>query len=624
MLTNPVSQPIVILGAEPRVVVTIARSLHRCHIPVIVVGLSAEEANPVSNAIRQFVHLPHHREDRDRFLAELSHLIQTERCSMLMLSNDTGLSVAVDHYEALNPLLHVGCPPPAIARQVLNKDQTLQVAQECGIAIPTTYAVFDQAHIEALRAKMKFPIVAKQRSKTDIGRHSFKVRYFQSFEALSAAFAADQHFGSQVVLQEYCPGDGVGLGVLMKHGEPVAMFQHRRLKELPYTGGVGVTAISEPLDPWLATQAVTLLRALHWNGVAMVEFRQDLTSGRAVLMEVNGRYWGTLSLAVQAGVDFPLYEWQLAHGMVPTVPSQYAVGVKWRWTPGDLIRLHGILLDQGHDHLPRPSRWKEAWRFVLDSGPSTRSALWSIADPQPACSELFRTFKRLFMADLKQVITSLVPSKLLDSIRFYRNLHPRVRAIYLKVKFRHTLGLRRTLGWRIPTEIQSVLFICKGNIIRSPMAAALLRQHLPEASRGALTVLSAGLHTKPDSAADKRAVEVAKEFGISLDTHRTQQLSHALVQRADVIFVMDYLNEATLLASYPNVRRKVFLLGACPTRLASRSMEISDPHKGTEADIRQCYQTLEGCISSWIKELALQSRLIPRHREADCSSGRTA
>ena len=152
------------------------------------------------------------------------------------------------------------------------------------------------------------------------------------------------------------------------------------------------------------------------------------------------------------------------------------------------------------------------------------------------------------------------------------------------------------------------------------MAAALLRQHLPEASRGALTVTSAGLHTNPDSAADTRAIEVAKEFGISLDTHRTQQLSHALVQRADVIFVMDYLNEATLLASYPNVRRKVFLLGACPTRMASRSMEISDPHEGTEADIRQCYQTLERCISSLIKE----SCLIPRHREADCSSGRTA
>ena len=624
MLTNPVTQPVVILGAEPRVVVTIARSLYRCHIPVIVVGLSAIEAKPVSQAIRHFVHLPHHREDRDRFLAELSHLIQTERCSMLMLSNDTGLTVAVDHYEALTTLLHVGCPPPCIARQVLNKDQTLQVAQECGIAIPTTYAVCERAHIESLRGEIKFPIIAKQRSKTDLERHTFKVRYFQSFEELSRAFAADEQFGSRVLVQEYCPGEGVGLGILMKHGEPVAMFQHRRLKELPYTGGVGVGAVSEPLDPLLASQSITLLRALHWEGIAMVEFRQDSATGRAVLMEVNGRYWGTLSLAVQAGVNFPLYDWQLAHGQIPIVPKQYAIGMNWRWMAGDLIRLHGIVLEQGHGDARRPSCWKEAWRFVLDSGPSTRSALWSIADPLPTFSELFRTLKYLLLADVKEVIISLVPSKLLDSIRFYRNLHPRVRAFYLKVKFMHTIGLRRALGRRVPTGIQSILFVCKGNIIRSPMAAALLRRHLPEASSGALTVASAGLHTKPGSGADRRAVEVAKEFGISLDTHRAQQLSYELVQRADVIFVMDYLNQATLLASYPDVRRKVFLLGACPTPVASRSMEISDPHEGTEADIRQCYQTLERCISSLVRELALRPCSSLGHREADCSSGRMA
>jgi len=622
MLTIPLTQPVVILGDEPRVIVTIARSLHRCHIPVIVVGLSAEEAKPVSKAIRHFVHLPHHREDRDRFLAELSHMIQSERCSMLMLSNDTGLTVAVDHYEALTPLLHVGCPPPCIARQVLNKDQTLQVARECGIAIPTTHAVYERAHLEALRAEMKFPIVAKPRSKTDVAGHTFKVRYFQSFETLSAAFVADEQFGSRVLLQEYCPGEGVGLGILMKHGEPVAMFQHRRLKEQPYTGGVGVSAVSEPLDPLLASQSITLLRALQWEGIAMVEFRQDAATGRAVLMEVNGRYWGTLSLAVQAGMDFPLYQWQLENGQVPTVPKQYAVGMKWRWMAGDLIRLHGILLDRGRGDAHRPSCWKEASRFVLDSGPSTRSALWSMADPQPACDELVRTFKRLFLDDVKRVITSIVPSKQLDSIRFYRNLHPRIRSIYLKHKFLHSVGLRRAL--RIPTGIQSILFVCKGNIIRSPMAAALLRRHLPEISRGGLTVASAGLHTKPGSAADRRALEAAKEFGVSLDGHRTQQLSYELVQRADLIFVMDYLNEATLLASFPEARRKTFLLGACPTRVASRSLEISDPYEGTEADIRQCYQTLERCISSLVKELALQLCLIPRHREADCSSGRMA
>ncbi|MBK5283492.1 MAG: ATP-grasp domain-containing protein [Nitrospiraceae bacterium] len=603
----PVTQPVVILGDEPRVVVTIARSLHQRHIPVIVVGLSAEEGKPVSRAIRYVVHLPHRREDPDKFLAELSRLIRSERCSMVIPSNDTGLTVATDHYEALSALLHVGCPPPAIVRQVLNKDQTLRIAQKCGIAIPTTYAVYERAHCEALRGDMRFPIVAKPCSKTDIAHSTFKVRYVESFEELSGAFAVDEQFGSRNLLQEYCPGEGVGLGVLIKQGEPVAMFQHRRLTELPYTGGVSVTAVSEALDPLLADQAITLLRALHWDGVAMVEFRQDSASGRAVLMEVNGRYWGSISLAVQAGMDFPLYDWQLAHGMVPTVPSQYAIGMKWRWTTGDLMRLHGLLLDEGHNHVSRPSRWKEAGRFLLDSRLSTRSALWSIADPQPAISEMFRILTRLALTDVKQLISSVIPPNTRKAIRFYRNLDPHVRAVYLRQQLLRNLGWQRACRRRIPDGIHSIMFICHGNIIRSPMAQALLQRYLTEAGLKDFTVSSGGLHTKTGSAADRRALLVAQEFGISLDAHKATQLTCASVRRVDVIFVMDYLNEARLLNCCPEVKSKTFFLGAYLRDPGFRSMEISDPYHGTEADIRQCYQTLDRCVASLWKELSVRA-----------------
>ena len=601
------NRPVIILGAEPRVVVTVARSLHRCGIPVIVVGLSAEEPQPVSNAIRSFVRLTHHREERDKFLEDLSGLIERERCSMLMPSSDTGLTLVADHYEQLASLLHVGCPPPAIVRQVLDKDQTLQVAQKYGITIPATYAIYDRAQLETSAGQMQFPIVAKPRSKMDIGTSAFKVRYYQSFEELAAAFGTDEQFGARVVLQEYCQGVGVGISVLMKRGEPVVMFQHRRVTELPYTGGVGVTAVSEPLDPVLAEQAITLLRALHWEGVAMVEFRKDFISGRAVLMEVNGRYWGTVSLAVQAGVDFPLYEWQLAHSQTPSPPNQYITGMKWRWLSGDLMRLHGLLMDPSPNHVPRPSRWKEAWRFLLDSRPSIRSALWSIADPQPEISEMHRTLKRLLLTDVKQLISSVIPLKTRNAIRFYRNLGPNVRAVYLRQQLLRNLGWERTLRRRIPDGIHSIMFICHGNIIRSPMGQALLQRYLAEADLRAFTVSSGGLHTKTGSAADRRALLVAKEFGISLDTHKAAQLSCESARRADVIFVMDYLNEAELLNCCPEVKRKIFFLGAYLRDPAFKSMEISDPYYGTETDIRQCYQTLDRCVASLCKELSLRA-----------------
>ena len=103
-----------------------------------------------------------------------------------------------------------------------------------------------------------------------------------------------------------------------------------------------MTSISEPLDPVLAEQAVALLRKLNWEGVAMVEFKRDRAEQRSVLMEVNGRYWGSLPLAIGAGIDFPLYEWQIAHGQQPVIPASYPAGLRFRWLGGDIRRLGSL------------------------------------------------------------------------------------------------------------------------------------------------------------------------------------------------------------------------------------------------------------------------------------------
>src|SRR5205085_6819270 len=92
---------------------------------------------------------------------------------------------------------------------------------------------------------------------------------------------------------------------LFDRGALVADFAHRRLREKPPAGGASVLSESAPVDPCLREQVVRLLGSIGWHGVAMVEYKHDLRSGATVLMEVNGRFWGSLQLAVDAGVDFP-------------------------------------------------------------------------------------------------------------------------------------------------------------------------------------------------------------------------------------------------------------------------------------------------------------------------------
>jgi predicted ATP-grasp superfamily ATP-dependent carboligase len=119
---------------------------------------------------------------------------------------------------------------------------------------------------------------------------------------------------------------------------PVAWFAHRRLREKPPAGGVSVLCESVPVDPVMRGYAEGLLSAAGWFGPAMVEFRVD-PDGKPWLMEVNGRFWGSLQLAIDCGVDFPWLLYQLCRGDQVAAPEHYEVGRRLRWLLGDLDHL---------------------------------------------------------------------------------------------------------------------------------------------------------------------------------------------------------------------------------------------------------------------------------------------
>src|SRR5271155_3638049 len=202
--------------------------------------------------------------------------------------------------------------PPAIARGVLDKTATLAVAQRCGIRTPRTALVSRSSELHDLVGSFSFPWILKPAQK-ETRVEELKSCKLASVDEIATRFPLERGFTPPMLVQEYCAGTGVGVEMLLDHGECVAVFQHRRLKELPYTGGFSVIAVAEAPDPSLIESSLALLQAMQWDGIAMVEYKVN-SDGQAVLMEVNGRYWGTIALAISAGIDFPLYDWQLVHG----------------------------------------------------------------------------------------------------------------------------------------------------------------------------------------------------------------------------------------------------------------------------------------------------------------------
>ncbi len=586
--------PVLILGEAPRIVVNIARSLHRRSVPVDVAAFSSDVPPLRSNAVRRGLTLPDPRQDPTLSHAVLLEYIKSHHYDQLIPASDTALAFVADRYGELSQLLHVTCPPPDIVHHVLNKSQTLQFAQACDVPIPKATTISSLKELAERGPSLGFPVIAKPCGKGHQVTGTFKTRRFETIEGLQEAFTTDPNFGIRNLIQAYFPGEGIGIEVLMRGDQPLALFQHRRLKELPRTGGVSVLAVAEAVDPLLGGYAVRLLRAMEWEGVAMVEFRVDRPHGQVALMEVNGRYWGSLGLSILAGVDFPWYEWQLAHGHHPDTNGHYRIGVSARWTSGAIQRISTSSQYEGE----RWTVWsigRELVGFAHDCLPPTRDLLWSIRDPRPGLQETLVATRTLARGMLNRIVMPLIPEAMLRIWRRSRVLGTRARRMYLWMAIKRGLKLRRD---RLPEglpRIQSVLFVCHGNILRSPMAAALFKQASDACGR-TMEVHSAGLHANPFHPVDPRGVAVAAEFGITLSCHRADLLTREMVRRADAIFVMDQFNEAELLARYPYVRHKLFCLSLCNAAMTS-GLDIHDPYHGSIEDVRHCYEIIRSCIS---------------------------
>jgi protein-tyrosine phosphatase len=178
-----------------------------------------------------------------------------------------------------------------------------------------------------------------------------------------------------------------------------------------------------------------------------------------------------------------------------------------------------------------------------------------------------------------------------DLLRAHRRLKPLEIAIYWKLLLRRALGGTGDPPFRA-SGVRSILFVCHGNIIRSPMMAALFKERFSGGKAGDCLVSSAGLHARTGRPADPRAVAVAREFGISLEDHRAQLLTDALVDRTELIVTMDLLNYAEIFGRYPQARDRILLPFVPADGGRRRTLEIADPFDGDEEDVRACFHLL--------------------------------
>lgn len=388
---------VLVLGGDTRVLLAIARSLGRRGIAVHA-GWCPPGRSALSSRYVKVVHrIPTYSRDSTDWIDGLRSLFREEHFDLVIPATDSAcIPLQLHRRQFQDEATRIHLLNSMAYHVVSDKANTSQLAQRLDVRVPNTI-LLERGSGEDDFTSVKFPAVIKpvQSANDDNPARKPFVRIASDESQLRRATEVLLASEQRVQVQEYVAGRGAGVEVIAREGRILFAFQHVRLHE---TLGHGSTyRMSAALDPELYVATEKLLASVNYTGAAMVEFKLDETNNTWHLMEINGRFWGSLPLAIAAGADFPYYLYQMLVEGEDRFPQSYRCGVRcrniygdtrwtWRQLVGKRSRIDAEDDSPGWDVLPASRRrvfadWLRAAAF-LDYADSFA---WD--DPMPAIAE---------------------------------------------------------------------------------------------------------------------------------------------------------------------------------------------------------------------------------------------
>lgn len=315
--------------------------------------------------------LPHPREGLSNYLSALEELVQRQSFSVVLALNDyTALALSQARLQT-----RLVVPPASSVDLAHDKFRTLELARSLGLAIPRSRLVRSQEELRQAVEELGTPLVIK----LNRGNGAIGMRHLRTpatgLPELSSATSDEVYDFGHFLVQTELQGKVHDVCVLFEHGQLRAALTQKRLRTYPPEGGVGIL-VETTWRPDLVELAELLLKALNWHGPAQVEFLLEGPQQTPTLLEINGRFWGKLDLAIQAGVNFP----QLACCPQRSAPSSYRVGLRYRWS-WPLGLLYVLQIGRG------------GWDFFFPNRATVSDFWWS--DPLPLVAEAWCSLQSL-------------------------------------------------------------------------------------------------------------------------------------------------------------------------------------------------------------------------------------
>ena len=311
-----------------------------------------------------FSKYPSHYSDESAFVRRISEICSKHGIGYILPShNET--EVLARHRRYLPAGVDALIPAADHCALLNNKSRSYDLVESLRLPVPKRIRYQEPTDIADVVSDAR---VQRTVIKLLTGNSAKGVRYAENpadtqgtVEALIKDFELDSSRFPQV--EEHVTGEGWGVSVLYWHGQLIASFTHRRLREKIATGGTS-TLRENAHHPGLEAAAKQIFDSIGWHGLAMCEFKLCPATGRFWFIEVNPRLWGSIALAISAGVEFPYLAWLCAtEGPEAALDYQHRQRLRepWRsrWLLGDLSVAASALL---------AGKPRQAWGTLFRAG----------------------------------------------------------------------------------------------------------------------------------------------------------------------------------------------------------------------------------------------------------------
>ena len=386
--------PVLVTNGWVRTAYNVVESLGRKGIPVHVVDRSPQAMCRYSRWVKSFHRVPNFFEAPEAYARAVAEVARKVGARVLIPVLEDVIALAA--YEDVLPAgIGFAHAPLKALRTANDKWELTDLCNRIGVPCAESFVPASAEELARRAEGLEYPAVIKTR----LGNAGKGVAFVKDAEELVAAYremVARFSIPSErwPMVQEYLGSDVSGICMIYDRGRFVAATAetYLRCKE----GNRFSTSVyrRSAYDPDGVAHCRKVADELGWHGVIHFDLIRDPRSGIGKVTEINPRFWGGLSVAIAAGIDFPhmLYELALT-GKISDPPQTYRDGVCARWVLGELI---GIL-----NLMKRDLRWTEKARELVDIVTTPLKGTTDdlrLSDPLPFLMEAFDYFRRYLMS----------------------------------------------------------------------------------------------------------------------------------------------------------------------------------------------------------------------------------